>query len=89
MDTGTSSKMSNSRPERERGPARNAKKIKRAQQFRKAQGLEWKEVGQLREEATEVATGLKGSVASSAHTHTMEHKNMNMRHTYGDENTSH
>ena len=79
METGTSSKMSNSRPERERGPKRKEKKIKRAQKFRQEQGLEWKEVGQLREEATDLATGLKGSVASSAHTHILEQKKMNQR----------
>ena len=74
METGTSSKMSKSRPERERGPNRNEKKLKRAQQFYKEQGLEWKEVGQQREEATELATGLKGSVASSVHAHILEQK---------------
>ena len=79
MDTHTSSKMSNSRPDMERGPKRKEKKLKRAQQFYEKQGLEWKEVGQLREDATELATGLKGSVASSVHTHILEQKKMNQR----------
>ena len=74
MDTGTSSKMSNSRPERQRGPARKAKKLRRAQLHRQAQGKEVFEVGQQREEATELATGLKGSVASSVHAHVLEQK---------------
>ena len=40
MITSTSSKKNKSRPERERGPARKERKLRRAQAHREAQGLE-------------------------------------------------
>ena len=75
MGTGTSSKMSNSRPEWERRPKRKEKIRVRAQQFREPQGLAWKGVGQLREGAIALAADVAGSRAPSAHTHIMEQKN--------------
>ena len=75
METGPSSKMSNSRPERERGPKRKEKKLKRAQKYHEEQGLAWKDKEQLKQNAAELAfPGLKGSVAPSMHDHILEQK---------------
>ena len=76
MDTGTSSKMSNSRPEKERGPNRKQRKMKRAQEHYNKMGLEWKEPEQLRLDAAALA--LPGvadlALASSMHNHILEQK---------------
>ena len=75
METGTSSKMSQSRLEWNRGPTRQEKKIKRAQKHNEEKALGWKEKEQLKVHQAEVALpGLKGSVAASQHDMIIEQK---------------
>ena len=77
MTTGTSSKISSSRPERERGPKRKAKKTRRAQEHYEKLGKVWKDKEQLKQEAAELALpGMHGSVASSTYTAMLEDKHL-------------
>ena len=73
--TGTRSKMSNSRPECQRGPKRKERKVRRAQEYYKKLGLEWKDKEQLKQQAEEFALpGVKRSAASSMHSMILEEK---------------
>ena len=74
MSTGRSSKMSLSRPERERGPKRRAKKLARAEQHKAERGLEWKDPEQQRQAAAEMATGVKGTLARGIHDNKLREK---------------
>ena len=65
MDTCTSSKRSNSRPENERGPARRAKKIQRAQQFRLVRMVAALLEDSLAEEANDHPSPIGSSQAST------------------------
>ena len=77
MDTGTTSKKSQSRPESERGPKRKERRLRRAQKYYEEQGLQWKEKEQLKQQAAELALpGVKGSVASSMHDDILEQKHL-------------
>ena len=69
MDTGTSSKINKSRPESQRGPKRNQRKMDRAQQHYETHGKPWIDKAQRQEHTAEVATGLKGSIATATHKH--------------------
>ena len=77
MITGSTSKKNRSRPDRQKGPKRKARNIRRAQEHYASQGKEWKYQSKVHQESCEVATGLKGSDAESMHAQIMEQKKMN------------
>ena len=74
MITGSTSKKNRSRPDRQKGPKRKARNIRRAQEHYASQGKEWKDQSKVHQESCEVATGLKGSDAESMHAQIMEQK---------------
>ena len=72
--------MSNSRPERERGPKRKEKKAKRAQEYYEKHGKEWKDKEQLKQEAAELPLpGMHGSAASSTHSMILDKERLEPR----------
>ena len=72
LDTKSTSKHSKSRAERDRGPKRKeAKRLKAKEHYAKL-GKPW--VDNHRQLAAELATGMKGSVASGSHTQAIEAK---------------
>ena len=75
MDTGSTSKHSKSRAEKDRGPKRTASKIARAKEHYAKQGKPWvDDPKKHRQRLAELATGSKGSVASAMHTEAIEEK---------------
>ena len=76
LDTFTSSKVSHSRPERERGPTRKERKLLRAQKHYESQGKVFKGKEQVKQQQAELALGVKGSAASSMHSDIMEQKHL-------------
>ena len=77
MDTGTSSKKSQSRPECQRGPTRKERKRKRAQDHRAAQGGVWIPQAELEQQVAEAAlpgSSMRGSIAVSSHSQMLEEK---------------
>ena len=75
MDTKSSSKHSKARAEKDRGPKRKAKMIAKSKKHYAKLGKPWVDDPQKhRQLAAELATGMKGSVASGSHTQAIEAK---------------
>ena len=75
MDTKSSSKHSKTRSEKDRGPKRKAAKLAKAKEHYAKLGKPWVDDPQKhRQLAAELATGMKGSVASGTHTKAIEEK---------------
>ena len=75
MDTKSTSKHSKSRAEKDRGPKRKAAKLLKVKQHYANLGKPWVDDPQkYRQLAAEMATGMKGSIASGAHTEAIEEK---------------
>ena len=75
MDTKSSSNHSKSRAEKDRGPKRKASKLAKAKEHYAKLGKPWVDDPQKhRQLAADLATGMKGSIASGTHTEAIEEK---------------
>ena len=74
MTTETSSKLSRSRRESDRGPKRVKRQLERARKHKLARGESWVPPDILRRQAAEAATGLHGSVAEEVQGEKMHEK---------------
>ena len=74
MTTKTSSKLSRSRRESDRGPKRAQRQLERARKDKLARGETWVPPDILRRQAAEAATGLHGSVAEEVQAEKMHEK---------------
>ena len=75
LDTKSTSKHSKSRAEKDRGPKRKAAKLAKVKEHYAKLGKPWVDDPQKhRQLAAELATGMKGSVASGSHTQAIEAK---------------
>ena len=74
METASSSKLSRSRREEDRGPKRKERRLERARQHKLAKGETWVPPEILRTQSTEAATGSHGSVVEEGQAQKMNEK---------------